>query len=53
MNTEPLIVHEGLLYMNELVGPTIALDCAVKIKPKIMNITPIIVTQILNNHKML
>lgn len=53
MNTEPLIVHEGLLYINELVGPTIDLDCAVKIKPKMTNNTPIMVTQILNNHEML
>ena len=39
---KPLIVQEGLLYINELAGPNIALDCAVKIKPTNTSAIPII-----------
>ena len=46
MNIKPLIVQEGLLYMNELWGPNSDLDCAVKIKPANTNTMPIISTSI-------
>ena len=36
IRTEPLIVQDGLLYMNEFEGPNIDLDCAEKIMPNIM-----------------
>jgi hypothetical protein len=42
INIEPLIVQEGLLYINELGGPNSALDCAVKIKPANTSAIPII-----------
>lgn len=53
INTEPLIDQEGLLYINEVVGPINDLDCAVKIKPNKIITTPITVTQVFNNAKML
>jgi hypothetical protein len=53
INIVPLIDQEGLLYINEVVGPINDLDCAVKIKPNKTNTTPITVTQVFNNHKML
>lgn len=53
INTVPLIDQEGLLYINEVVGPINDLDCAVKIKPNKTKPTPITVTQVFNNHKML
>lgn len=46
INIEPLIVQEGLLYINELEGPNSDLDCAVKIKPANMSKAPIISTNI-------
>jgi len=46
INIEPLIVQEGLLYINELEGPNSDLDCAVKIKPANMSMAPIISTNI-------
>jgi hypothetical protein len=39
---KPLIVQEGLLYINEFGGPKSSLDCAVKIKPANTSATPII-----------
>ncbi len=36
IRTEPLIVQDGLLYMNEFEGPNIDLDCAEKIMPNTM-----------------
>jgi hypothetical protein len=53
INTEPLIDQEGLLYINEVVGPINDLDCAVKIKPNKIITAPITVTQVFNNLKML
>ena len=44
MNIEPFNVHDGLLYINELGGPNIDLDCAVKIRPAIISAIPIIST---------
>jgi hypothetical protein len=41
IRTEPLIVQDGLLYMNEFDGPNIDLDCAEKIMPKTMINIPI------------
>lgn len=38
---DPFIVQEGLLYMNELEGPIIDFDCAVKIIPNIISNIPI------------
>lgn len=46
MNIKPLIVQEGLLYINELWGPNSDLDCAVKIKPANTSTMPIISTSI-------
>ena len=46
MNMKPLIVQEGLLYINELWGPNSDLDCAVKIKPANTSTMPIISTSI-------
>ena len=46
MNIKPLIVQEGLLYINELGGPNSDWDCAVKIKPAITSMNPIISTSI-------
>jgi hypothetical protein len=42
INMNPLIVQEGLLYINELGGPNRAFDCAVKIKPANTSTVPII-----------
>jgi hypothetical protein len=42
IRTEPLIVQDGLLYMNEFEGPNIDLDCAEKIMPNTMINIPII-----------
>jgi hypothetical protein len=53
INTEPLIDQDGLLYINEAVGPINALDCAVKITPNKTNAAPITVTHIFNNRKMI
>ena len=39
---KPLIVQEGLLYINEFGGPKSSLDCAVKINPANTSATPII-----------
>ena len=36
IRTEPLIVHDGLLYINEFEGPNMDLDCAEKIMPNII-----------------
>ena len=36
IRTEPLIVQDGLLYINEFEGPNMELDCAEKIMPKTM-----------------
>lgn len=36
IRTEPLIVQDGLLYINEFEGPNMDLDCAEKIMPNIM-----------------
>ncbi len=41
IRTEPLIVQDGLLYMNEFDGPNMDLDCAEKIMPKTMINIPI------------
>jgi hypothetical protein len=38
----PLIVQEGLLYINEFGGPKSSLDCAVKIMPTNTSAIPII-----------
>ena len=46
MNIKPLIVQEGLLYINELWGPNRDWDCAVKIKPANTSTMPIISTSI-------
>ena len=46
INIEPLIIQEGLLYINELEGPISDLDCAVKITPNIISNIPIIMTNI-------
>lgn len=53
INTEPLIDQEGLLYINEVVGPINDLDCEVKIKPNKIITAPITVTHVFNNLKML
>ena len=42
IRTEPLIVQDGLLYINEFDGPNIDLDCAEKIMPNTMINIPII-----------
>ena len=49
---DPFIVQEGLLYMNELEGPIIDFDCAVKIIPNVIsNIPrPILVTMSFNDY---
>jgi hypothetical protein len=39
---KPLIVQEGLLYINEFGGPKSSLDCAVKIIPTNTSAIPII-----------
>jgi len=36
ISTEPLIVQDGLLYINEFDGPSMDLDCAEKIMPNTM-----------------
>jgi len=36
ISTEPLIVQDGLLYINEFEGPKMDLDCAEKIMPNTM-----------------
>ena len=36
IRTEPLIVQDGLLYINEFEGPNMDLDCAEKIMPNII-----------------
>jgi hypothetical protein len=36
IRTEPLIVQDGLLYINEFEGPNMDLDCAEKIMPNTM-----------------
>ena len=36
IRTEPLIVQDGLLYINEFDGPNMDLDCAEKIMPNTM-----------------
>lgn len=36
IRTKPLIVQDGLLYINEFEGPNMELDCAEKIMPKTM-----------------
>ena len=39
----PLIVHSGLLYINDDVGPTTDLLCNINIVPSTINVRPIIV----------
>jgi hypothetical protein len=46
---DPFIVQEGLSYINELAGPIIDLDCAVKIIPSIISNIPIVVTMSFND----
>ena len=36
IRTEPLVVQDGLLYINEFEGPKMDLDCAEKIMPNTM-----------------
>ena len=48
IRTEPLIVQDGLLYMNEFEGPNIDLDCAEKIMPNTMINIP---TRTINSFK--
>ena len=48
ISTEPLIVQDGLLYINEFDGPSMDLDCAEKIMPNIMTNIP---TIMINNFK--
>lgn len=50
IKTDPFIVQEGLLYMNELAGPIIDFDCAVKIIPNIISNIPILVTISFNDY---
>ncbi len=43
---EPLIVHSGLLYINEDAGPTRDLLCKLKIIPDIARIIPMIIKSV-------
>ena len=46
---DPFIVQWGLSYINELAGPIIDLDCAVKIIPSMISNIPIVVTMSFND----
>ena len=53
IRTEPLIVQDGLLYINEFEGPNMDLDCAVKIMPNTMiNIPTIAINSFKYNEKL-
>jgi hypothetical protein len=53
IRTEPLIVQDGLLYMNEFEGPNIDLDCAEKIMPNTMINIPTITINSFKYNEML
>jgi hypothetical protein len=46
MTMRPLIVHVGLLYINEEDGPTRDLLCNVNIIPRIINMMPMIYNEL-------
>jgi hypothetical protein len=52
MTMKPLIVHVGLLYINEEDGPTRVLLCNINIIPRIISMTPksLICNDWLQNH---
>lgn len=53
IRTEPLVVQDGLLYMNEFEGPNIDLDCAEKIMPNTMINIPTITINSFKYNEML
>lgn len=53
IRTEPLIVQDGLLYINEFDGPNMDLDCAEKIMPNTMINIPTITINSFKYNEML
>ena len=53
IRTEPLIVQDGLLYINEFEGPNMDLDCAEKIMPNTMINIPTITINSFKYNEML